>query len=373
MTVDVARRLLEYAEAGLPIVLLGDWRAASVPVVARDGENERLRTLIGELLTAPSVRMVAARPTSPRRRPRSACAPTSGTPPRPRCSRPAAWPVTWTTTTCATANTSRTPSRRWLGSTTRSRWPERPRDGVPYLLDPWTGRVQQVVHHGADGDGIRLRVALLPGESMVVAIGRPGLFGTPARTAPHVVATDAGLVRYDGGALVVRASRSGTYTTTLSDGRTVTSVIGPVPEPVVLSSWRLEVEDWRPEGTVAHRLDLDRLTPWSDIPELADVSGIGRYTTDVRVEGGAYLDFGEVTDTCRVRVDGRRLDPVNQLNPVVDLGRGVRTLQVEVATPLGNRLRVADPAVYGGLTRQPYGLAGPVRLVPYGEARVDAR
>jgi hypothetical protein len=74
-----------------------------------------------------------------------------------------------------------------------------------------------------------------------------------------------------------------------------------------------------------------------------------------------------------VLVDGRRLDPVNQLNPVVDLGRGARTLQVEVATPLGNRLRVADPGVYGGLARQPYGLVGPVRLVPYGEARVDAR
>ncbi|UBU16077.1 glycoside hydrolase N-terminal domain-containing protein [Nonomuraea gerenzanensis] len=35
-----------------------------------------------------------------------------------------------------------------------------------------------------------------------------------------------------------------------------------------------------------------------------------------------------------------------------------------------DRLRVADPAVYGGLARQPYGLIGPVRLVPYGEAPV---
>ncbi|WP_223166787.1 hypothetical protein [Nonomuraea sp. SYSU D8015] len=244
------------------------------------------------------------------------------------------------------------------------------RDGVPYLLAPWTGRVQRVARYVADGDGIRLRVALRPGESMVVAIGRPGLFGTPARKSPHVIATDADPVRFDGDSLVVRASRAGTYTTTLSDGRTVTSVIGPVPEPVVLSSWRLEVEDWRPEGTVAHRLHLDRLAPWSEIPELADVSGIGVYTTDVRLGGGAYLELGEVTDTCRVLVDGRPLDPVNQLNPVVDLGRGVKTLQVEVATPLGNRLRVADPAVYGGLTRQPYGLLGPVRVVPYGEVRV---
>ncbi|MGR6922110.1 hypothetical protein ACU635_48350 [[Actinomadura] parvosata] len=37
------------------------------------------------------------------------------------------------------------------------------------------------------------------------------------------------------------------------------------------------------------------------------------------------------------------------------------------ATPLGNRLPVADPSVYAGLTRQPYGLPGPARLVPYAE------
>ncbi|WP_327584051.1 glycosyl hydrolase [Nonomuraea sp. NBC_00507] len=373
MTLRVARRLLEYAGAGLPIVLLGAWRAAAVPGVARDGENEQLRAMIADLLARPTVRMVTA-----------------------QAEVPAALDALGVRSDVryATASTLLT-ARRVAGDVDyyylcNGKHVENPkppvapidhdvtlarkaRDGVPYLLDPWTGRVQRAALYTEEGDGIRLRVALRPGESMVVAIGRPGLFGTPARTAPHVVATDADLVRYDGSTLVVRASRAGKYTTTLSDGRTVTSVIGPVPEPTVLSSWRLEVEDWRPEGTVAHRLDLDRLASWSTIPELADVSGIGLYSTDVHVEGGAYLDLGEVTDTCRVLVDGRRLDPVNQLNPVVDLGRGARTLQVEVATPLGNRLRVADPAVYGGLARQPYGLVGPVRLVPYGEVRVDAR
>ncbi|MGN9841084.1 glycosyl hydrolase [Nonomuraea sp. H19] len=372
MTVKVAERLLEYAGAGLPIVLLGDWRAASVPGVARSGENERLRLLIADLLARPTVRMVTSQAEIP------TALDALGVRPDVRY---------------ATASTLLT-ARRVAGEVDyyylcNGKHVENPkppiapidhevtlartaRDGVPYLLDPWTGRVQRAALYAEDGDRIRLRVRLRPGESMVVAIGRPGLFGTGTVKGPHAVTTDADLVRYDKGALVVRATRAGTYTTTLSDGRTVTSVIGPVPEPVVLSSWRLEVEDWRPEGTATHRLALDQLSPWSAIPDLTDVSGIGVYTTDVRLEGGAYLELGEVTDTCRVLADGRRLDPVNQLNPVVDLGRGVRTLRVEVATPLGNRLRVADPAVYGGLTRQAYGLLGPVRLVPYGEARVGA-
>ncbi|MFF5185977.1 hypothetical protein ACFY30_19755 [Streptomyces sp. NPDC000345] len=52
-----------------------------------------------------------------------------------------------------------------------------------------------------------------------------------------------------------------------------------------------------------------------------------------------------------------RLDApvVDRLHPVVE---------VEVATPLVNRLRVAQPAVFGAVPRQDHGLVGPVRLVP---------
>ncbi|WP_306189676.1 hypothetical protein [Streptomyces sp. MK5] len=41
-----------------------------------------------------------------------------------------------------------------------------------------------------------------------------------------------------------------------------------------------------------------------------------------------------------------------------------------MAVPLINRLRVSNPAVFGTTTRQAYGLVGPVRLVPYGQATV---
>ncbi|TDC17113.1 hypothetical protein, partial [Actinomadura bangladeshensis] len=89
------------------------------------------------------------------------------------------------------------------------------------------------------------------------------------------------------------------------------------------------------------------------------------------------LELGEVFDTCRVTVNGRRLPPVSVLVPVVDVGphlrRGANTIEVEVATTLNNRLRVSDPGVYGGASRQNYGLIGPVRLVPYGEAAVRTR
>ncbi|KAB8196015.1 alpha-L-rhamnosidase [Nonomuraea phyllanthi] len=374
MTVPTAERLLEYARDGLPIVLLGAWEAASVPGVPGDGENERLRAVVAGLLAEPTVRVVADQTDVP------AALAALGVRPDVRY---------------ATASTLLT-ARRVAGEVDyyylcNGKHVENPkppvtavdhevtlartaRDGVPYLLDPWTGRAERIALYAEDGDGIRLRVALRPGQARVVAIGRPGLFGTGAAHAPHATATDADLVRFGKGSLVARASRAGAYTTTLSGGRTATAVIGAVPEPVNLSSWRLKVTDVRPDGPLTHPLSLDRLAPWSDIPDLADVSGIGVYSTEVSLEGGAYLDLGAVTDTCRVRVNGRPLPPVDLLDPVVDVGpyvrRGTNTIEVEVATPLGNRLRVADPAVYGGLPRRPYGLMGPVRLLPYGEARL---
>ncbi|MEO3868647.1 glycoside hydrolase N-terminal domain-containing protein [Nonomuraea sp. B12E4] len=224
-------------------------------------------------------------------------------------------------------------------------------------------------------------------SALVVGFLWSAILGTTG-AVNNLVTTWGGQVlpRFDSrGRLVIRAARAGTYTTTLSDGRTLTTPIpGPVPEPRELSSWRLRVEDWRPGSTpsqtskAVHELALDRLAAWRDIPDLADVSGVGTYTTRIDLgadwDDGAYLELGEVTDTCRVRINGHHVDPIEQLHPIVDVGpclrRGTNTIEVEVATPLGNRLRVADPTVYGGLTRQAYGLIGPVRLVPYREARV---
>ncbi|MFC5828196.1 glycosyl hydrolase [Nonomuraea insulae] len=374
MTLATAGRLLEYARAGLPIVLLGAWESASVPGVARDGDNERLRALLADLLAEPTVRTVAA----------AADVPTAlaslGVHPDIRYATPS------TLLTMRRVDgevdyyylcngkhqeNAKPPVTPIDHEVTLARTAH---DGVPYLLDPWTGRASRIARYAEDGEGVRLRVTLQPGQANLVAIGRPGLFGDEAGRRAHVTDTDADVARFSGRRLLIRATRSGAYTTTLSDGRTFTTAIGPVPSPVPLSSWRLRVEDRSPSKTT-HSVTLDRLLPWTEIPELADASGIGSYTTTVELDGtGAYLELGEVTDTCRVTVNDRRLDPVDQIHPVIDLGpylrRGTNTIEVEVATPLGNRLRVADPAVYAGLARQPYGLLGPVRLVPYGEAQV---
>ena len=180
----------------------------------------------------------------------------------------------------------------------------------------------------------------------------------------------------------MRDSRAGTYATTLQDGSRIRATIDDVPEPLALTRWTLTAEDWTPGDTptatvrTRRELALDGLLPWPRIPELADSSGIGRYRTTVRLPGawtgghGALLDLGEVFDTYRVTVNGRHLPPADQLTTVVDVGPylrgGANTIEVEVATTLLNRLRIADAPVFGVAKRQDYGLVGPVRLIPYG-------
>lgn len=257
---------------------------------------------------------------------------------------------------------------------------------VPYLLDPWTGEAVRLARYTEDGADITLRVTLQPGQTAIVALGRPGLFGDRHGTSAHAEASDADAVLFTERGLTLRARTAGTWTTRLSRGRTATTRTPAVPAPITPARWELEVEDWY-LGSDATRTEhvrrgvtLETLRPWSQIPELADSAGIGRYRTTVTLPAdwtsshGAELELGQVSDTFRVSVNGRRLPAADRLHPVVDLGpflrRGENTLKIEVATPLINRLRVAQPTVFGGVARQDHGLVGPVRLVPYVQAAV---
>ncbi|MFK0172134.1 glycosyl hydrolase [Streptomyces sp. NPDC090306] len=387
LAVADARTLLKFAKAGLPTVLLGAFDQALTPGVPDDGETTQLRAITAQLLALPNVRKVTDK----------------------------------TLVGAAFADLGVTSDVRYAVSSTLLNAHRATADAdfyylcngkhaetvkpavalvdhdvtlrgthgsgvVPYLLDPWTGKVARLARYTQDGDAFTFRVTLQPGETLVVALGRPALFGDRNGRLPHAVDTAADSVRFTSAGLAVRAAQGGDYSTRLSNGRTVTARIPATPAPVTLTDWTLAVDDWQPGATatttkvVKHTLKLDALLPWSQIDELADVGGIGRYRTTVTLPKswssamGAVLQVGSVSDTCRVTVNGTRLDPVDRINPVVDLGghlrRGDNTIEIEVATPLFNRLRVSNPAVFGTSARQSYGLVGPVQLVPYAEQTV---
>ncbi|WP_346186138.1 glycosyl hydrolase [Streptomyces osmaniensis] len=385
LAVADARKLLKLARAGLAVILFGTFDQALTPGVPADGENDQLRSVLAQLLALPNVAQVTDKTAVGDALAQLGVTPdvryaTSST--LLNAHRATADADFYYLCNGKHAETVKPPVAAIDHDVTLRRTHRGA--AVPYLLDAWTGEAVRLAHYTQDGDDFTVRVSLQPGQTMIVALARPGRFGDRNGTRPHAVATDADEVLFTGRGLTLRATTSGTYTTRLSQERTVTTKIPAVPEPITPDQWQLDVDDWYPGSTatrtehVRRSLTLDTLAPWSQISELADSGGIGRYRTTVTLPAdwttasrGAVLELGQVSDTVRVTVNGTRVPSVDRLHPVLDVGLHLRagrnSIEIEVAVPLINRLRVAQPAVFGTTARQSYGLVGPVRLVPYAQ------
>ncbi|TDE14188.1 glycosyl hydrolase [Jiangella asiatica] len=218
---------------------------------------------------------------------------------------------------------------------------------VPYLLDPWTGHITKLATARRRGGRTELEVELRGLAAALVVLGPP------------------------------------TWTAPAAPSRSTTPGSG-LPDPLPLPRWDLTVDDWQParpgqpSSTMHHvrwTFDDIALTPWSEIADIADASGVGTYTTRFtlpsswRGASGAYLDLGAVAGSYRIRVDGTAVGAVDQLDTRVDIGSHLRpgrtsTIEVEIATNLINRVRVTQ-APFAARPRQDYGLLGPVTIVPY--------
>jgi hypothetical protein len=263
--------------------------------------------------------------------------------------------------------------------------------GQPYILDAWSGTITPILDYSTNEDRVTIRIKLSRDNGVLIALSeQPNRFGI-APPPVHVTKTSADGASMNRGAMLIRASAAGTYTTTLSNGRTLQSAIGAVPPPIDLThvKWHLSAEDWQPANPYATtfgpaaaetrkdrvELDLDGLKPWPQIAGLENAAGIGTYSTtfSLPAEIGATLSLGEVFDTFTVTVNGRAV-AIDQLSAETDIGpylqAGQNTIVVRVATTLNNRLAKIDTDVATRGLVQLYGLVGPVRLTPYATATV---
>lgn len=225
-------------------------------------------------------------------------------------------------------------------------------------------------------------IELAPGETVVIGFERP--------IGAHVESTAEAVLARDG-ELRLRSTRPGAASARLSGGRTVTVDFGALPRPVEPASWTLRVEGAVPSGRERHTLRLQRLADWRTISRLRRTSGTGNYRTTVtldrrwaRQDSGAYLELGRVEGGVQVRVNGQRVHPATVAPPRIDVGAFLRpgrnVIEVEITTTLKNRLTALAEQGVPGYSRflkrpvrtQPYGLIGPVRLVPYAERALPA-
>jgi hypothetical protein len=255
--------------------------------------------------------------------------------------------------------------------------PRRSRNSIPLWMDLWSGETTPIAkYEEVSDDYIKVRVTLKPYQACMITVA-------PLTQAPvHAVTSDATKIVREEYGLFLRANTTGSYTTTLSNGESVTTVVDSVPASIELKNWTLDVDDWQPTADiyspdtiiVKHHLSLNNLTAWSNIPELLDGSGVGTYKSTFELGNwpehtGAILSFTPFEGSFRLKVNGKQLPAVDQLDVNFDIGKylksGTNELEVEVATTIINRLRVVNAPIYGVAARQAYGLVAPVTLRPY--------
>jgi len=400
MPVEVARKILGYARAGLPVIVVGtppDRTPGNTPEA-----DAPLKTIIGQLLAERSVSRVAHEADVPDKL-------------RGLGIRAAAEPVRPSSLLSIRREDTATGNNYYFfynqGSVSPQDEPAtlfEPATGQlvdrevslegrgrPYLLDAWSGRIIPIVQYTSSGGRVTLRIRLSPDNGVLIALtDNPNRFGV-AVPAAYVIKTDAmdAVMNQDG--VVIRASRAGTYSTTLSNGRTVRSTMANVPAAIDLTraSWHVAAEDWQPANpypttfgpaaaeTRKARLEIDmtELKAWPGIPELQNVSGLATYTTafdlpsNWSAANGAILSLGEIFDSFTLTVNNQAVG-IDQISAEADVGpylkAGRNAIAVRLATTLNNRLAKLDDDVASRGLAQPYGLVGPVRLTPYGQAVV---
>ncbi|MFF3372187.1 glycosyl hydrolase [Streptomyces sp. NPDC002680] len=364
LPVATARLLLSHARAGLPVVIVGDLPGRTPGAHEAQRQDAELAGLLAKLLGQPAVRRVSDQKGLP------AALRELGVRPAVDISRAPGLLTVRRTVHSGALYYLYNPTAEQITA-------EVVLDGVgvPRGLDAWTGKVTPFGRYRTEDTRTVVPVQLAPGGSTVI--------GLDGGKAPHVVSVTGGeAVVAAGGGLRLRSTEAGSYTATLANGAVRKVTVPAVPAARQLDDWTLSVDDWYlgADGQRAvrgHLLTLNGLKPWTEIPELQDVSGVGTYRTTVRLDrcDGAYLDLGRVTDTFEVTVNGKLLPPPDQISRRLDLAghlrEGTNTITVRVATTLRNRLRVTDGYfAQAAMPRQQYGLIGPVRITPYREVAV---
>ena len=371
MDLASARRMAEWADAGLPIFFVGP--PPSRTLGNHPDQDAELATLISRMLAKPNVAQVATQADLP------AALRAAGV--RPATDFAAASTLISTRREtddtnyyffynegAARANTEMT----LTGS------------GLPYQLDAYTGKITPIAQYQRVAGGVELSLSVASGDAAIVAITAGNDVPKAKQRQISATSTTASGALFDGaGDIAIRSTSPGTFSTTLSDGRVVSTAIPTVPAPITLRDWSLNVVSYErgltlndvakvPRGP--YTLAGDTLPNWRQIPDLVSRAGIGTYSTSVDVGPawtggtGAYLDLGSVPDIdYAVIVNGTEVPYPDQIDPSrIDIGAqlkpGVNQIVVRAATLLGN-------ARGQSLTQ---GLVGPVRVVPYGQAVVYA-
>lgn len=377
LSLATADRLLEYARAGLPILVSGTAPSRAVSTPGARSQDAELAAKMNELLAFDNVSQTAESSTLAQELAASGVRPAaeiSGDSQLQTLRRSTADTEFYFIFNAAQEKVNTTVGL--VG------------DGLAYTLDAWTGDAH-VAPLQSQGDGrVNVPVELAAGATTIIAVTRdPSASGFPAPPTDTFTASTAPLF-VDAGQVYAKTATSEEIMATAASGESVT-IAGQNAAPAsYLDTWELTVEAWgkAEDGLTTAKTAVDPITVtattdgalpnWQAIPGLEDVSGLGTYRTTVDLAAdwserhGATLDLGPNFHTVALSVNDQDI-PVSQTSPIVDLNRvlheGSNSIEVTVSTTLRNAILSQSPSQAGGsgTEKQSYGLTGPVTFTPY--------
>lgn len=239
--------------------------------------------------------------------------------------------------------------------------------GTPYRIDPWSGTLTE--HRGVrlDGDRTLVSVALAPGEIALLTVDRSR---RPSESAP---ASRSTVQEVEGWSITVESWDAGENELIVEDRG--------------LGYESREVRPTTAVTTIA--VDGAQLRPWTELAGVGpEVSGVAEYRAEVVLDRAAepgerlLLDLGSTAGGLgAVTVNDGEARGFDTSRPVVDITdvarAGRNTIAVRVASSLNNRLiargyyddipdmgtlLLGREGVHTTVVR-PHGLLGPVRIV----------
>ncbi|ROW04985.1 hypothetical protein VPNG_06978 [Cytospora leucostoma] len=398
ITMEAAQAVLRFAQAGLPVLVIGGKRALPGQTYAAMGaKQEQFATVISQLANSSSVRFLDSVSELSGAFLQLDLEPRIGL----NCTSNPVYPV-------LRSDVDNGTEYLWLYNDQESSVDctvsfTSAGNGVvtPFVYDAFTGTQEEVVQYTADGATFALPVDLAGNETIILAFKSSSSNSTSTKSSVTSSSHNVALIRRaslnasSGHSVLASITSSGLAEITFESGKTAKFDIN-LPEPTSLT-WDIEIEDWHAPADLfdveagtsitVHKFKDQALLPWAKLGAgFENVSGVGRYTTQFAVPSltytnttpagttrriGALLSLGPVFDTVRVSIDGVQLPPIDPVKPVTDISSYIgesgqeHELAVEVTTTLFNRVKsMADVIMVWGqvaAVRQPlYASEGPL-------------
>lgn len=386
ITVDAAKQIMQFAAAGLPVLIVGDPPNITVPALVQ--QQHQLDGVLQELLSTRNVYHIDSINDIP------TVLATAGVSPRIplACSSNPVFPVL--RSDAATGidyiffyNDNPTASSCTVNLTVSS-------GTLPYIYDAWTGTQQPVLQFSRTSSGILMPLQLTSNQTILIGLHSNAT--SSARECPIKTISDnvALLESSEDGRII--AHLLGPATISSSSGKNWSFTATP-PPATTLQTWNISIEDWHaPDdrfsvetAVTIHNFTNRALAPWFSLGTgMEAVSGVARYTTILTVPDssvnasalGAVLSVGPIQHSIRIEINGQILPPVDLLSSTIDISNYIEpgedyTLMIEVTSTLFNRIkatanstmiwgRVAgvEQPLYNVLPYEEYGLVGPVSV-----------